>query len=339
MSVQTPVAFDAEEADVETVSSRGMGGMMFSFSGQRWSSSGRIVRAILFLPLLLVSACASFDGQPRAVIGPAIEIPPDYAVARALETYDAQPDEAALTRYRNRVIGIYMIAADGNFLEFRRLLSREMKGSNFGLGLGFVALTSAATIAAERTANILAAGASGLAGAQGRLSTEVYFEKTLPALFAGMDANRTRVRTNIVARMANGDSYTLTEAFSDLARYEAAASIDSAIEAITASATADARTQQREFERVVGLGPVVNDRATRIALRDLTSAIDELALDAGRAADVARISDHLGLPTNVDVQTQATAINFNLATRAAQDPASLDTFVQEMQAKGVDSTQ
>ncbi|MGZ8307921.1 MAG: hypothetical protein ACXWU6_15205, partial [Allosphingosinicella sp.] len=170
------------------------------------------LRVLWLSALLPLAACASFDGQPKAVISPAVVSTTGYEVPSSLRAYYSRQDPNARKNYRNRVIGVYMSSADANFLTFKQLLSRESKGSNFGLGAAIVGLTSAATVAGQRTAQILTAGATGLTGTQGKLSNEVYFAKTLPALFAGMEANRTRVRTVIVTRMAEGDSYTLSEA-------------------------------------------------------------------------------------------------------------------------------
>lgn len=258
-----------------------------------------------------------------------------YAVAPALEAYYSQPTPEERKRYRDRVIGIYMTAVNGNFIEFKRLLSRENKGANFGLGLGFTGLTSAATFASERTANILAAGASGLHGAQGQMSREVYFEKTLPALFAAMDANRTRVRANIFKRMQEFDSYSLTEAFSDLADYEVAASLDRAIETMTSETGKKAAAEQARFENVMGLGAILS-QPQRLEIATLGNRIDALVPD--RLGDLQKISAHLGLPTTGAAEDQATAIMDKLQSLAADDPNALSQFVTDMQSKGVDLT-
>jgi hypothetical protein len=292
-------------------------------------------RLVLLAALLPLAACASFDGQPKAVLSPAVVSTTGYEVPTSLRSYYTQADSNARKNYRNRVIGIYMAAADANFLKFKQLLSRESKGSNFGLGTAIIGLTSAATVSGQRAAQILTAGAAGLTGTQGKLSNEVYFAKTLPALFAGMEANRTRVRTVIVTRMAEADSYTLSEAFSDIASYEEAASIDQSIKTMTAETAQRADQEQTRFEKVVGVGGIVTADA-RITLRELGNRID--ALVPSRGADLIKISQHLGLPTNVDSQDQATNIMTKLQDMAAADPQSLAAFVEAMGTQGVDLT-
>jgi hypothetical protein len=311
-----------------------------------WSNAlgqirGGIGKCLLIVSLASLGACASFDGQPRAVLTPSLTaITADYAPQVALAAYGrlATPEERRV--YRNTVIGIYMVAADANYLEFRRGLSQESKGSNFALGSGFTAFSTAATVATEHAANILSAFASGLSGIQGQLSAEVYFRQTLPALLAGMEASRIRVRTNIVARLDKQDEYSLTQAFLDLASYEAAGSLDSAIETITNEASEHRQQEQARFENIIGVGGIVATPAARASLRTLTARIDALALNSARAEDVAKISQHLHLRTQgVSVQDQATAIDMKLRTMLETDSGSLDRFVEEMKALGVDLTQ
>ena len=308
---------------------------MIGLPGAAARYRARIGKLLLQMSLGSLGACASFDGQPRAVLtSTAAAVPAAYSPQSALEAYAGRATAAERSAYRNTVIGIYMVSADANFLEFRRMLSRENKGTNFALGSGFTALSTAATVSAQRAANILSAIASGLSGIQGRVASEVYFERTLPALLAGMEADRTHVRTDIVGRMGQGDEYSLTEALLDVARYEAAGSLDNAIETVTNQASQLRQAEQARFEHVVGLGGIVADPAIRANLRDIGNKIDALS-----EADLAKVYAHLGLPRGVvDPGDQADAIMTELRSRAARNAASLATFVQEMQAEGVDLT-
>jgi hypothetical protein len=296
---------------------------------------GSLKRLLILAALIPLGACASFDGQPRAVLTPAMTSTASFEVPAALTEYYRVADPAARKNQRDKVIGVYMAAADANFLEFKRLISRESKGSNFALGSSIIGLTSAATVAGQRAAQILTAGAAGLTGVQGKLSTEVYFAKTLPALFAGMEANRTRVRTLIFRRMSEGDSYPLSQSIADIAAYEEAGSIDQAIKTMTEETAERADQEQTRFENVIGVGRIVALEG-RIQLRDLTAKID--ALVPNRAADLATISRQLNLPTdNVSLEDQATHINSKLQNLAT-DPGALNSFVRIMKDQGVDLT-
>lgn len=310
---------------------------MFDYPRKLWGDLRTMFRSTPVVVLLALGGCASFEGQPRTVL-PSIPIAAPYVPQAALERYHSQTTAQRRAAERDIVIGIYMTAADANFLEFRRRLSEESKGSNFGLGSAFSALTAGATIAGERTANVLAAIASGVSGIQGRLSSEVYFGRTLPALLTAMEADRTSVRTDIVSRMSEEDTYSLTEAFLDLARYEAAGSLDNAIGTITSEASELRDQEQARFENVVGLGRIVAP-AQRIELRTLGNRIDALVLDASGHANLAKIASHLGVDTNLPPPQQGRHIMTRLRDMAAEDPASLARFVEEMQAQGVDLSQ
>ncbi len=295
------------------------------------------LRQLLILATLIpLGACASFDGQPSAVLTPAMTSTAGFEVPTALTDYYSAATAADRKKNRDEAIGVYMARADANFLEFKRMLSRESKGSNFALGSTIVGLTSAATVAGQRAAQILTAGAAGLTGVQGKLSTEVYFAKTLPALFAGMEANRTRVRTLIFKRMGEDDSYPLSQAIADIASYEEAGSIDQAIKTMTAETSERADQEQTRFENVIGVGLILGQEE-RTNIRKLGNKID--AMVPGRAADLAKISQQLGLPTNnISPGDQATNIMARLQAMARANPASLDAFVQTMKSQGVDLT-
>ena len=209
------------------------------------------LRALAALSLLpLAGACASLDGQakPMLEVAAVTAVAAKYPPATALATfYGRRNDEAAQRAWRDEVIGAYLAAADLRYLEFRRDLSRQMKGSGLGLDIAVLGLTGGASLAAGKTANALSAIAAGFAGTRATLSKELWFDKTLPALVAAMDAQRTQVRVQILTRMqASPAAYSLAEAFADIARYQEAATLDSAIELVTAAASeksvqADAR--------------------------------------------------------------------------------------------------
>jgi hypothetical protein len=139
--------------------------------------------------------------------------------------------------YRNKIVGTYMMAADLRFAEFRRHLSRQSRGSSFGLDVAILGVAGGASVAAERTANIPSSVAAGLTGTHAALNRDVYFDRTLPALFAAMDSARTEARTTIMVNLRrSATEYPLPVALADIANYELAGSLDGAIERVTAEA-------------------------------------------------------------------------------------------------------
>lgn len=212
--------------------------------------------ARLCLPLLAGSAvglsgCASFDGHPEPVIKQKdlLSLVAKYPVDQAIADFYAPQTGMDPKSQRNKIIGIYMAAIDARYLQFRTDLSRQSKGSNFGLDLGVLGLSSAASIAGERTANVLSASSAALTGTRASLSKDVFFEQTLPTLLANIDAARTRVRTNILKRMQEpASSYSMPDALADLTAYEESAALDKAIQKSAADAGARVDAADKRFD-------------------------------------------------------------------------------------------
>lgn len=255
--------------------------------------------AILFL-MLPLGACASFDGIPKPVV-PVEDVvrlattgaySAEAAVAIA---QDATRDDEEKRRYRDAYIAIQLKAADARYLDFRTKLSRQMKGANFGLELGILGLTSAGAIASERTANILSAAASGLAGSKSALSKEVYFEKTLPALIASMDARRLTQKAGILERRRTRSvgEYPIEEAMIELGAYELAGSLDGAIEQVTSAASAERAQAQAAYDNVIAT--CFAEEGVDDVWADIASGLRKM--QPGQEAELDKLSEIVGTPT------------------------------------------
>lgn len=246
-------------------------------------------RLFLVLCATALGGCASFSGAPRPVISTAqaqlliANFNPDSVVAHM-----AGLGEGERTSYRNRVVASYLMAADARYEEFRRSLSKSIKGGNLAFdaaGLGLTGLASAW----RKAATDLAAGATALAGGRSSISRELYFEKTLPTLLSLMESERLSVRADILKGMAQSENdYSMHEAFADLWRYQAAASIDGAIQqaAEDAAEKAAEKTAQAkiDFGKAVKLCRPPADLAER--RQKLQFALEAQA-DAALAANAA----------------------------------------------------
>lgn len=272
-------------------------------------ASGGTFQTLFVLSLLsLSSACASFDGQAAPVLNTAAvaQVANAYPPATALADFYAETDATAQRAYRDKVVGAYLAAADLRYLEFRRNLSRESKGANLALNLAVLGLTGGASLASERTANALSAGAASLVGARASFSKELWFDKTLPALFAAMDARRTEVRGQILTRMQSSpQAYSLAEAFADIARYQEAATLDAAIQSVTADANARAVEADARYANVVLTysGPPPADAAQKRA--DLKSRIETAAQTPGL---LDKIADAVNVTKSADSQATLRAL-------------------------------
>ncbi|HEV2817221.1 MAG TPA: hypothetical protein VGW40_08380 [Allosphingosinicella sp.] len=222
-----------------------------------WSVAARI-RSGLCASLLLVSlaslgACASFQAHPEPVLDTVSVVNSANINVRdvlsAFASEDPAPREGLTPKaYRDMVIGTYLMAADMRYLQFRRRLAAESRGSSLLLDIGILGLSGGASLATEATANALAAGAAGLTGTRAAVSRDIYFDRTIPAMIGVMDAERTRIRTLIVVNLRkSAEEYPLAVALSDVSSYEAAASLDAAIEILTREAADRVETANMNY--------------------------------------------------------------------------------------------
>lgn len=284
-----------------------------------WTAAMRI-RAGLGKALLLISlgslgACASFSAMPEPVLKTqdVINITSDYPVNRALRLYHAPNDSdregLSQRHWRDMVVGVYMAAADARYHEFRGNLSREMRGSNFGLDLAVLGLSGAGTVSGEATANVLAAITGALTGTRTALSKDVYFEQALPALVASMEAARIQVATRIHTGLTKPvDEYPLERAITDVLAYERAASLDQAIQRVTVGAAVDVATQQAAFariERVSATVPAVERPLVERVTNNITALLNRQATDPAAVQSLQQVSAAFGVDATKPAAAQA----------------------------------
>lgn len=219
---------------------------------------------VLFAPTILLSACTSFDGQPKPVISP-------LKATALIEGQDPSQVVAHMSRlgaddrtlYRNRVVAGYLLAMDAQYYQFRRDLSRNVKGGNIGFDLATIGTTGVASLWAKGSKE-LAAIALALAGGRSSVNRELYFEKTLPALLSLMESKMLTVRSDILKGLSQPeDRYSIEEAFTDLWRYQSAASIDGAIQQAAAAAAAEAKAADVDYSKAVTFCRASNELADR----------------------------------------------------------------------------
>jgi len=229
---------------------------------------GRFRTICVSAAALPLAACASFEGAPRPVLDlqKVTAIDPGYYPATALVTIQTEPDKMA---YRNRVMTVYMSAMDARYAAFRTGLSKQLRGTNFGLEIATLGLGGLGAIWAK-AAQEINAGTTFLTGSKGAFNKEVYFQQTLPALMAAMDANHLKVGADLIEKQSKSiGEYPLEAAFADLSRYELSASVDSAVQQLTKEAALNADAAERRFSRVtVSCGPTAEAGTLRGKISD-----------------------------------------------------------------------
>lgn len=204
-----------------------------------------------------LGGCAALDGAPQPImpVSKSVTLAQGYDVEKSIRNIHSATasDRLNLTKqqYRDMVVAVYLNAIDARYHEFRSLISGQGRGGAIGADLGVIGLTTAASLI-EKSAGDLSAIAAAVAGSKGSFDKNLYFERTMPAILASMDAERAKVRKHIVTNMRKNESeYPLEVAFGDLAAYEASASIDRAIDAITSSASASRAIETVALENVI----------------------------------------------------------------------------------------
>jgi hypothetical protein len=227
-----------------------------------------------------VTGCASFEGQPRPVIsvGMSEQVLKEYEVPAILRKYGGLSGRAQRA-YRNEVIGVYVQAIDARYDEFTANLSTENKGTNLGFDTLLIGLVGAAALSPTDAADI-AAVTTGVIGLRGSIDKNLYYERTLPALVAAMDAERYRVRTSIEGHKADDTSeYPLASALVELQEYQQAGSLLRAISAVTDAAAADRRDAKQDFERLTRFSCESED-AVNVAVDPVGDFLSALYMEA-----------------------------------------------------------
>jgi hypothetical protein len=303
-------------------------------------------KCLLLLSLGSLGACASFSAMPEPVLTTqdAIDVTHDYPVHQALRRYhaptDADREGLSPRHWRDMVVGVYLAAADARYQEFRANLSREMRGGNFGLDVAVLGISAAGTVSGQATANALAAITGALTGTRSALSKDVYFERTLPALVASMDASRTEVATRVHTGLTKPvEEYPLERAITDVLAYERAASLDQAIQRVTVSAAVDAATQQAAFQRIERVSATVLSE-NLVTVRQVTDKITDFsnrqATDPVAAQNFRLVADALHIDANLPMAQQVDDA-IDAVVELAATPGRLQAFVTNLKAqRGLD---
>ncbi|MEA3063520.1 MAG: hypothetical protein QOJ94_3301 [Sphingomonadales bacterium] len=228
---------------------------------------------------LSTAGCATFEGAPRPVTSTMANnhLTEGEAIQKQIDAADGDPLKQRAIR--NNAVWAYVRAADDQYRQFLASINKTVKGSNFGLDLAGVLVSSAGAVA-NGAANELSAAAAALTGARGSINRELYFEKTLPAIEAAMQANRLRVKTQIATHLINDDvaRYPLQQALADLGDYELAASLNAAIQEITTTSGNAANQEQRRYENATESCEPTNDVAPLWgSINDVVMMLEEAA--------------------------------------------------------------
>ncbi len=252
---------------------------------------------IISVPVLLLAsgACTSIKAVQRPIT--AADITPGFICPSNEEIQENERSAlqgVARGQHRDRVIMGCIKAINKSYGAFKLQMHEEKTG--FALGTDLVALgaTTGATFAGKKLAQRLTAGAAFSIGAGASIEKNVFYQLTLPAIEASMDARRDKILTSIInAQKAdpNGERFTLAMAGYELDALQAAGNIYAAVSDLTKAAGAVAEVARKERvdaeEKAYDLGtfkemdkPVLQSLDALVQkIRGMSEPADSAALD------------------------------------------------------------
>jgi hypothetical protein len=274
----------------------------------------------LLLPLsaLALSGCATFRGGPENIFDTTalVKKARTYevsAVDDAIETLDGDP--MGQKRYRNKVVRSYMTAIDAQYNDFRSSVGIEGRGGALAFDILTLGLATAGSLSTG-AAPELAAAAGAATGTRAAIDKNLVGEKTIPALFAAMEAERFRMRATIFERMQEEYAdYPMEAVWNDLQSYRVAGTMDEAISQVTDQAANDRAEARAAYNRSLGISC------------DAKQDVLEVAQKVGDMARDARIAAESGADAQAKANGRLKLVNianaFNVPTKPADTPEEI----------------
>jgi hypothetical protein len=205
------------------------------------------------LTALSLAACSPLRGYPADPEDTATTLASlqDYFRVEKDTQYNQLPaDSTARLTLRNEIVLSRIRAYDIEFDDFEKRLNGDANSVTAGGDLLLLILNGlGATTGAAATKAALAAASAGVVGAQAAIDKDLYYQKTLPALLAQMEANRIAVKLTILTGLNLDDSkYPLSRAELDLDTLKRAGGIPASIQTITRQAGDQTEVSRQKIE-------------------------------------------------------------------------------------------
>ena len=183
---------------------------------------------------------------------------------------------------RNEIVFARLRGYDIAFADFERRLYGDANAVTLGSDLvGLVLAGLTATTGSAATKSALGAASAGVIGAKSAIDKDLYYQKTIPALLAQMEADRLTAKLPIVAGLKRSDAdYPLMQAYIDLDAYKNAGSIPTAINAVNKDA-GNAKDDAQEaitFQRTNAVDQLAGIQSVQGQLKTLTTDAQFVAL-------------------------------------------------------------
>jgi hypothetical protein len=227
----------------------------------------------LALTVLSVYGCAAIAGYPRDPENSSATLKvlkPYFDPAKDAQ-YAALNDATQKRAMRDIIVFSRVRSYDIEFAEYEKALWGTGNSVTLGGDLLVLALGGLATTATRTSAKTAyAAAATGVVGGGAAISRDLYFQRTLPALLAQMEANRAKVKLRILSGIKQSDTdYSLPLAELDLGDLKNAGGLPAAVGSITQAATGDKQATQTKIDAL--RNGTVSETSTTKRLRAWTT--------------------------------------------------------------------
>jgi hypothetical protein len=203
-------------------------------------------QSLFIIASLLLSACSTITGYPKSAQDDDAELKanaPYFAVdVRVNEDDSSNSKRGGLTRqeFRDAVVYGRISVIDIRYFQFEKALAGTSNGLVTGADLTVLLLNGlGATTGAASAKAALAAASAGVIGTKATINTDLFYQKTLPALVTQMNAGRQKQLATIKTGLGKSvDEYSLGEALNDVQTYYVVGTLPSAVEQVTSQAGA-----------------------------------------------------------------------------------------------------
>jgi hypothetical protein len=231
--------------------------------------------------LSLLGGCSTIAGYPKSSQDDDKEITASqpYFDPSVRANDDASSDVArgGLTRqqYRDAVVYGRLGVIDIRYDQFEKALAGTNNGLSMAADLTVLALNGlGATTGAAATKSALAAASAGVVGGKATINTDLFYQKTLPALITQMEAGRQKqlaiIKTGLTKTV---DQYPLQEALNDVQNYYVAGTLPSAVQQVTSTAGASLASSNKDLADLVRSDSFIQGAATQSSLLDRVIAL------------------------------------------------------------------
>jgi len=268
--------------------------------------SYKVRLALIAIASILLSSCSTIrnGGSPE----------PSFDIGSDLKQLSKEFESAAnITNFyktaianrvdaRNRFISGRLVQMDLQYLLFIRSLTSDKQQLDAATDIASLSLNLAGTlVGGARAKTNLAAAAAGLGGAKTTIDKDFYYEKSIEALVATMNAKRKEMLIPILSGLgASIDQYPFERALTDLHQYYLAGTLNGAVQFINVQA-AESETKSNKTLSVLYKLPVPTElEVTEIT--QLTDAIGSTGLTVEQAKNALKALGvaEANIPTTLD---------------------------------------